>query len=237
MHLCIGAECLQLRVKALDPAVGHSPTHRHAFFECQKDVGCRSDAAHEARPAGAHATVSLRASETEVDDAPPLGRAHHTTCLGGDKRLKVHHAEDEALQELGLDEWTLDADDGFAREDDLAFGHGRNVAGEPHLLENLEKVVPVPARTQVTKFLRREAHVEHILDGVAQARRDGVSSSIGILPIEDVEHGLVPPFAGQVVTLCHGILIVVRIEWRESAVIRLPTSFIHGFAPLNSRCR
>src|SRR5664280_1597048 len=237
MHLCMGAECLQLRVKALAPAVGHGPAHGHAFFERQKDVGCRSDTAHEARPAGAHAAVSLCASETEVDDAPPSGRAHHATCLGGDECLEVHNTEDETLQKLGLDEWTLDADNGFPRKDDLAFGHSRNVTGKPHLLENLEEVVLVPEQTQVAKFLRREAHVEHVLDSVAQACRDSVSASVGILPIADVEHGLVPPLAGQVVTLRHGILVVVRIEWRESAVIRLSTSFIHGFAPFNSRCR
>src|SRR5664280_1921052 len=236
MHLCIGTECLQLRVKALDPAVGNRPTHGHAFFERQKDVGCRSDTAHEARPAGAHTAVSLRASETEVDDAPPLGRAHHTTCLGGDERLEVHHTEDETLEELGLDERALDRDDGFARKDDLTFGYGRQVPGEPHLLEHLEKIVSVPQRTQVRKFIRCESHVEHILDGVAQTGRDSISSSVGILPIEDVEHGLVPRLSGQEVTLRHGILVVVRIQWRESAVIRLSTSFIHGLAPFNSWC-
>jgi len=98
--------------------------------------------------------------------------------------------QDEALDELGLDEVGVDAQEGELGEDDSALGDGPDVALEAEGREVVEEgAVEHLEGVEVGEVLLREAEGLQGGEEGLEAGGDGVAAAPGLAAVEDVEDG------------------------------------------------
>lgn len=169
----IGAEGRQLVREGHDPAVRVRPRHGHVEHLARKDVG-RGAAAGDQRGARAvEARVrALGAAQAELHDQVALRGLADARRLGGDERLVVDDVEHRRLDELGLEDRGLDAQQGFVGEDHRALGHGVDLAREAEVLQVVEELlVKQVQRAQIGDVLRVKVQVFDVVDHLLRAPR------------------------------------------------------------------
>ena len=171
-------------------------------------------------PAGEPYTSSAR---VQAVPAPPVGGPDDAVGLGGDEGLVVYREQQEGLDKLGLDGGRPDGEEGLPGEDGGALGHRPDVAGEPEVLQILQKALAEAALApQIGDVLLVEAEPLHIVDDLLQTGGDGEAAAVRHVAEKDVEIADLLGVARRLeVAVAHGQFI----EITEQGVVHM---FLHG---------
>jgi hypothetical protein len=143
------------------------------------DVGGAGAAAYVGSACGQDGGVGpVRAARAKVHHRPvPAVRAGSLDDPGRlccHQRLVVHHAQQECLHHLGLDDRRLHAQEGLVGEGGRALRHGAERPGEAELAQVIEELAADARQhgqgAQVADLLAGEAQVLEVGDGLLQAR-------------------------------------------------------------------
>ena len=168
---------------------------------------------------GEAAVGSLGAPQAKVRHGMPLGRAHHARGLCRHEGLEVHKVEQGRLDELAVDERTLDAHHGLTREDHVALGHGVNREVQVVVAQVLEEcrlehraAAGCGDAGEILYVLVVEDEVLDEVGNLAHAAGDGIAAAEGILAEEGVERCLRVHKARLPETLGHRELVEIGVK-------------------------
>ena len=168
---------------------------------------------------GETAVRTLCATQAEVGDRTSLGGADDAGGLGGDERLEVDEVQQRGLEELAVDDGTLDADHGLAREGDVALGDCPHVDMHAEVAQVIEESLLEHGAAagcleggEVRDVLVVEAEVLDELGHLADAACNREAAPEGVVAEEGVEVGLRIHHAGLPEALGHGELIEVGVQ-------------------------
>ena len=133
-------------------------------------------------------------AETELEHRVTARGEADAGGLGRDEGLEVDHVQERGLQQLGLEDGTLYADEGLVGEDDRALRDGIDVAREAQRLQVVQEdgveegpTIAAVERREVGHVLGGKAEVGQEVHDSGQAAGDREAASEGVLPEEEVE--------------------------------------------------
>ena len=138
-----------------------------AGADAASDVGCAS---------GEHSGFGrMRAARAEFDDVAAECGLHYARRLGGDGGLETDHRQQVCFRDLRFDYRGAHGHERLAGEYRSAFGDREHVAGEAqsgqHVEERIARVFELRNAAQVGDFLRRDAEVQQVVDGLREPGR------------------------------------------------------------------
>ena len=83
---------------------------------------------------------AMRTTRTEFDNGPAFGGSDDTRGAAGNHGLKIDRGKKARFEKLGFDDGRGDAQERLVGENDGAFGHGRDFAGEAETREIIEEL-------------------------------------------------------------------------------------------------
>ena len=216
--LGVGAERFQLGVEGHDPTVGVGAADRNTVQLAGQHVTCAGAAAHVGGPGGRHAAIGpLGSPQAELQHGPAAGSQVTASRFGGHQRGKVDQVQQRGFQQLALKQRPLHPQERLAREHQLPFGHGPDVALPAQLFQVAKELLgkqrlPVASgqRGQVVQIVAAEAAAAQVLHSRLHATGDGKAAPERQTPKEQVEHRLTLGQSGSPVAVGHGQLVEVR---------------------------
>ena len=122
----------------------------------------------------------------------------------------VQSEEDEGLHKLGLNGGGPDGEDGLARKDGGALGHGPDVAGEAKAAEIVQEgFAEAFLSAEVFQILFVKAEVLDIVDDLLQPGCDGKAAPVWNGAEEHVEIADLVAQAGLEIAVAHGQLVKI----------------------------
>ncbi len=171
------------------------------------------------------AVEALGAAQAELEHRLSPGGVADPGRLAGDQGLEVDDGQQRGLDQLGLQDRALHAQQGLVREDHGALGHGVDPTRKAHRAQvreegRLEQRLAVAAgdRRQVRQVGGVEAQPLEELDRRLDATRDRVRAAERVAPEGQVEDRLALGLAGLPVAVGHGQLVQVREQRQRRAV-------------------
>ena len=210
-------ERVDLVSEAHHPGVRHRAADGNAEAPAGLEIRRRRAAGDEGGACRQHRRLDpVRASAAELDDRAAVGRRDHAGRLAGDRCLERHEREQRRLDQLRLAGRRGHTQDRLVVEDDLAFLHGPQVAGEAKrgevlLEEGGRHIRQVRQASQPRDLVVSEAQRGEIFDRLLEAGGHQVLAGLRQLAdeqLERTERGL----AGRVVPGHHRDLIEVGGE-------------------------
>ena len=175
----------------LDEGVGHRSEDRNSeIFPCKNRR--RSGKSRQITGARGHqpGLRSMRPPQPEIDQLLARCRKDHSRRLGGDQRLKVEDVDKAGFDQLRLRKRRGHPNDRFVGEENGAFRHGIDVAGEAQAPEVIEEPVrePIVLPKPIDLFLR-ELQVLKKVEGLLESCRHEEASASWKPTHEELEYG------------------------------------------------
>ena len=186
VRLCVGVgvEGALLIVENLDPRVGVGSTYGDAVQAPRQHVRGGGNAADIGAPGrGERAVRALGAPHPELEHLRRPGGLDDAGRLCGHERLESDDREQDALDQLGLDQRAANAYQRLVGEDQRSLGNGVDIAGEPEVCQAFEEVVAEerpaagrlePAQVRDVQFVEPKSFED--LQGVLETRRQRVAA-------------------------------------------------------------
>jgi hypothetical protein len=155
----------------------------------------------------------MRAPQAEIDQQLSWRGEHHAGGFRCDQRLEMQEIDQPGLHELGLRHRRGDAQDRLIREEDAAFRHSVNVAGEAKIRQAVEQRLLETSRAcEPFNFFGGEMEIFEKLQRLFKARSHQESAARRQFAHEELEDRGLGLTMIQV-SLDHVHLIKIREQW------------------------